>query len=351
MAPPVAKTLIIRFSSVGDIILSSLLIRALRRRFPTAQIDYLVKAEYAELLRGNPHLTRVLELPAGGTFTDLKHMLRKVRAANYDLIVDIHGNLRSRYVSLGGRRVVRYHKRTIRRTALVRLKLNLYAKRSGVPSVAERYLAPVARFGVRDDGQGLEVFVDEHDRKVAASLIQELGMDGLRPLVGVAPSARHRNKMWPAERFARTAALVAERRGTGVILFGAEHDRAVCAAVLEELSRVAPGTRAAHLAGQMSLTQTAALMDHCAVVLANDSGLMHLATARKRPVVALFGPTVREFGFFPVGTHSIVMERQGLSCRPCTTIGRPDCPRTHFRCMLDTTPEDVAASAERVLSA
>jgi heptosyltransferase-2 len=351
MAPTVAKTLIIRFSSVGDIILSSLLIRTFRKRFPEAQIDFLVKAEYAELLRGNPHLTRILEFPAGGTFTDLKHLRRKVRAANYDLIVDIHGNLRSRYVALGASMVARYRKRTLARRALVHLKWNLYAPHHEPPSVALRYLAPVRRFDVIDDALGLEVFLDTHDRAVASSLLREAGLETVRPLVGIAPSARHRTKIWPPERYARAAALFLQHRPGAVVLLGAEHDRPVCQSVLEELSRIAPRIPVANLAGTMSLTQTAAVVDDCAVVLANDSGLMHLAAARKRPLVALFGPTVREFGFFPLGTRSIVLEQQGLPCRPCSTIGGPRCPRTHFRCMLDTAPEEVAASAEQVLSA
>ena len=351
MAPSVAKTLIIRFSSVGDIILSSLLIRAFRKRFPESQIDYLVKSEYAELLRGNPNVTRILEFPAGGTFTDLKHLHRKVRAANYDLIVDIHGNLRSRYIATAGGRVVRYHKRTLRRKTLVHLKWNLYSARNGAASVAVRYLSPLRRLGVTDDGLGLEVFLDDHDRTVAAAALREADIDGVSPLIGIAPSARHRNKMWPAERFAQAAAMILKRRGGAIVLLGAEHDRMTCQAVQEELSKCAPKLQTSNLAGTMSLTQTAAVMDHCAVILANDSGLMHLAAARKRPLVALFGPTVREFGFYPLGTQSVVIEQPQLSCRPCTTIGRPDCPQKHFRCMLDTAPETVAESAERVLSA
>lgn len=351
MAPPVAKTLIIRFSSVGDIILSSLLIRALRRRFPEAEIDYLVKGQYAELLRGNPHLTRVLEFPSGGSFAQLRALRQRVREAGYDLIVDIHGNLRSRYIALGARRIARYRKHTLRRRSLVHLKWNLFSEADRETSIALRYLAPLARLGVADDGLGLEVLPGDDDRRRATALLREAGLEGVTPLLALAPGARHWNKRWPAERFAQAAGLIAQKRGGAVLLLGAEDDRDVCRSVLDELSRLAPGLRAANLAGTTSLTQTAALMDRCALVLANDSGLMHLAAARKRPLVALFGPTVREFGFFPFGTESVVLEPSGLACRPCTTIGRGDCPRRHFRCMLDTAPEAVATSAEQVLAA
>jgi heptosyltransferase-2 len=351
MAPPVAKTLIIRFSSVGDIILSSPLIRALRRRFPEAEIDFLVKSQYADLVRGNPHLTRVLEFPSGGSFGQLRELRRRVRETGYDLIVDIHGNLRSRYIAYGARRIARYRKHTLHRRALVHLKWNLFSETDRQTSVALRYLAPLAPFGVTDDGLGLEVFPGEEDRARALTLLREAGLEGVTPLVAVAAGARHWNKRWPAERFAHAAALIAQKRGGAVLLLGAEDDGEVCRSVLDHLSRIAPALRAANLAGRMSLRQAAALMDRCALVLTNDSGLMHLAAARKRPLVALFGPTVREFGFFPFGTESVVLEHAGLECRPCTTIGRADCPRSHFRCMLDTAPEAVARSAEQVLAA
>jgi len=350
MAPSVAKTLIIRFSSVGDIILSSLLIRTFRRRFPDAQIDFLVKAEYADLLRGNPHLTRVLEFPAGGTFADLTELRRKVQAANYDLIVDIHGNLRSRYLCLASRRVRRYHKRTLARRALVLCKWNLYGHEDPPPSVALRYLGAVRHLGVADDGEGLEVFLDDHDRNVARSQLQQAGLEGVHPLLGIAPSARHRTKIWPPDRYARAATRLLSQRGGGVALLGAEHDRETCHTLQEELHRSAPGIPIANLAGTMSLTETAAVMDHCDLLLTNDSGLMHLGAARKRPLVAVFGPTVREFGFFPLGPRTIVVERRGLSCRPCTTIGSSRCPRGHFRCMLETSAEEVAGAAEQVLT-
>jgi heptosyltransferase-2 len=102
-------------------------------------------------------------------------------------------------------------------------------------------------------------------------------------------------------------------------------------------------------AGRLSLLQSAALMDRCAVVLANDSGLMHVATARRRPLVAIFGSTVRQLGFAPYGRQSTVVERPEVLCRPCTGIGRERCPQGHFRCMLDISDDQVVAAASTLL--
>ena len=104
-----------------------------------------------------------------------------------------------------------------------------------------------------------------------------------------------------------------------------------------------------NLAGKLNLCETAAMMDKCSVVVTNDSGLMHIAAARKRNVVAIFGPTVKEFGFFPIGTRSVVVENTELDCRPCTHIGLPSCPKGHFKCMNEISTEQVVTSANALL--
>ena len=153
------KTLIIRFSSVGDIVLTTQLVRALRRRFPHSRVDYLVKAEYADLLRHNPHLSRLIEFPAHGKLLDLLQLRKSIRADAYDLVIDVHNSIRSRILCAGMRNVVRIRKRTIARFALVRFKRDIYGWFGGSPPVARRYLDTVKRFGVEDDGLGPELDV------------------------------------------------------------------------------------------------------------------------------------------------------------------------------------------------
>ena len=136
MADSINRALIIRFSSVGDIVLSSLLVRAFRFRFPDAQIDFVVKQEYADLVHFNPNITNVREFPSAGTFKDLVHLRKKIQHNNYDLVVDIHDSLRSRFLCLGAKRAVRINKRKLARFLLVRFKLNVYDKFGGAPGVA-----------------------------------------------------------------------------------------------------------------------------------------------------------------------------------------------------------------------
>jgi lipopolysaccharide heptosyltransferase II len=343
------KTLIIRLSSVGDVVLASPLLRALHGRYPDCQIDFLVKAEYADLVRFNPHVAHVIRFPGGGTLGDLVRLRRTVISSRYDLIIDIHDSIRSRYLSAGAGKVTRVNKRKIARTLLVNFKLDVYDRFGGAPDVAARYLETVLPWGVEDDGGGPELFFPPDVRTAVENLLSAERIGPGTMCLGVCPCARHGNKMWPGERFAESAGRLAEQHGLPVLLFGGADEREMCGGIEAMINGAHPRARVLNLAGPLSLLETACAMDRCAVVLANDTGLMHIAEARGVPVVAVFGPTVREFGFFPRGARATVVEHPGLSCRPCTHIGLPRCPLVHFRCMKEITPGTVISGAERFL--
>ena len=350
MREPLHKTLIIRFSSVGDIVLSSLLVRVLRQRFPHIQIDYLVKSEFAELVRHNPHVSHVAEFPNNGTFAELVALRKEVSAAQYDLIIDIHDGLRSRFLCTGLANVVRLRKRKLARFFLVNFKWDVYTRFGGAPSVAERYLEPLMPFGVVDDGKGLELHLPAAATAIAGKTLQDSGIrDGI-DIVGVCPSAKHNTKIWLKERYAEAATTLAVPFNAAVALFGSPDDEQRCAEIKEMIRAKNPELSVANLAGKFSLLETAAAMDRCSVVMTNDSGLMHIAAARHRKTVAIFGSTVREFGFFPFGTESIVVENNELGCRPCTHIGRSACPKGHFKCMNDIPTSRVVESALNLLA-
>jgi len=344
------KTLIIRLSSVGDIVLSSLLIRAFHSRFPQCQIEYLVKEEYADLVRHNPHLSRILVFPSHGSQADLRRLRRTIKESGYNLLIDIHDSLRSRVLCCGSPHVVRIRKRKLARLALVRCKVDLYRYFGGAPHVAERYCDTVRSLGVIDDGAGLEIFVPDEAHERTGQVLLAHGIGHGRPALGICPTARHATKMWPPERFAAAASTIAISYDMPVMIFGGPDERARCESVASAIRVLSPGITVAVLAGNLTLLETAAAMDSCALVITNDSGLMHIAAARKRRVVALFGSTVKQFGFSPFRTTSRVVEQIDLPCRPCTHIGRERCPRGHFRCMTDTTVDQLVHAVEELLT-
>jgi len=344
------KTLIVRFSSVGDIVLSSLLIRALHSRFPQCQIEYLVKEEYADLVRYNPHIARTILFPSHGSLADLRRLREQITEAGHDLLIDIHDSLRSRLLCAGAPRVVRIRKRKLARFLLVHCKVDLYPWLGGAPNVAQRYCETVEPLGVVDDGKGLELFVPPEAVARTAHVLGKHGIETEGAALGICPAARHATKIWAPENFAGAAGALAASHGMPVLLFGSPEERARCESIAATIRDQSSGVRVAVLAGELSLLESAAAMDSCALVITNDSGLMHIAAARKRNVVAIFGSTVRQLGFFPYGTASRVVEQPDLRCRPCSHIGRDRCPRGHFRCMGDTTVDQVIRAANTLLS-
>jgi lipopolysaccharide heptosyltransferase II len=343
-----SKTLVIRFSSIGDVVLATPLLRALRARFPDGQIDFVTRVEYAELIRSNHNLNLTYPYDASTGVAGLLKLQRRLRAERYDLVVDIHGSLRSRLLTLGlgAREVVRIDKRVVERFLLVRFKNNNY--REIVP-VADRYLEPLAKLGIRVDGKGPELHIPDEVLFGVSGKVATLRLNRYECAVGLCPSARHATKRWPADRYAALGIRLAQDHGAKILLFGGADDVPLTSTIAAQINEAAGNDRATDYAGALSLLETAAAMEFCDAVVTNDTGLMHMAAAMKRNVVAIFGSTVREFGFFPFGETSVVLERAGLYCRPCSHVGRNHCPEGHFRCMLEIEVDQVLVAVERAL--
>jgi heptosyltransferase-2 len=342
------KILIIRFSSIGDIVLASPLIRVLRSAYPSSQIDFLVKAEYAELVKFNPHLSSVIELKTVEQ-EELKSLKNEIKLHRYDAIIDIHNSLRSQYLRwfAGVENSSVVNKRVITRFILVKFKWNYYRS---IVSVAERYLETVKKFGIQNDGLGLEIFIPDETISTANSMMDKYQLSRFEYVIGVVPSARHFTKCWLPERFVEFGVEIAQKRRVKIIIFGSKEEHDYCGDIAQMINTKLGSNAAESLAGKLTLLETAAVLDICNLVLTNDTGVMHLAAARKRKIVAIFGSTVQEFGFFPYDTENLVIERKGLSCRPCSHIGLAKCPRGHFRCMKDIQVNDVITAAQKLLT-
>jgi lipopolysaccharide heptosyltransferase II len=341
------KTLVIRFSSIGDIVLASPLLRLLRARFPKGQIDFVTRKEYAELVRFNQNLNRTYEFDAGSGFEGLRKLKKTIREERYDLLVDLHDSLRSKFLrSIRGPKRVVVDKRILERSMLVQFKKNVF---KDVVSVVDRYIETLKEFGVKNDGKGLELHIPDEVLFRVSGQLSTLELSRFEKVIALCPGARHFTKRWPAERFARVGAAFVQKLNAKVLLFGGVSDEPLCKQIAWEINNEAGADRASSLAGRLGLLETAAAMQFCDVVITNDSGLMHIATAMQRRIVAIFGSTVKEFGFFPYDPSAIVIERPGLACRPCSHIGRGDCPEHHFRCMMDIEPEQVLLRTRELL--
>ena len=339
--------LVIRFSSMGDILLTSPLVRILRSALPNARIDFLVKSTFADLLKFNPHISSLIEVNSEDR-NELDELRKQIRKTRYDLILDLHNSLRSRWIRFGSRarniRVV--NKRVVPRFMLVKLKKNYY---ENIVPVVERYIETVASLGINNDGKGLEVFIPEDLRSVVRSRFSRLHLDSSKTVIGLVPGAKHFTKRWPQERFVEFGKNIAGDSSTRILIFGGKDEADYCTDIAQLMNTACGSNIAESFAGRLSLLETASAFDFCDVVVTNDTGLMHLAAARQKKIVAIFGSTVREFGFFPYGVAHTVVENANLPCRPCSHIGLAACPESHFKCMNEIAVADVIAATRHLI--
>ena len=327
--------LAVRFSSLGDLVLTTPLFRAIKRAHPSAKITLLTRSEYVPLFAHNPRIARVIGWD--GT-SSLRKVTGELRRTAWTHRLDLHGSMRSHLVRrLVGGRWHGYPKRRIARAIQIRLKKDVYRDRR---HVAERYFDAAKGLGVTPDDLPPEVFVPMEAASAADRFLRESGIAD-RTLVALVPGAAHFTKRWPEHRWAAlTEGLAA--KGLGVLILGGKAE----VEIGKRLASVA-GARGASAAGRFDLAGTAALLKRARCTVAGDTGVSHLATAVQAPVVTLLGPTVREFGFLPYNARSTIIERE-LDCRPCSKMGGPACPLGHHHCMEWITVEEVAEAVRRL---
>ncbi|HEX4560185.1 MAG TPA: glycosyltransferase family 9 protein [Gemmatimonadales bacterium] len=322
--------LLVRFSSIGDVVLTTPLVRALRRRHPEAELTFVTKRAFVPLVSDNPHLTRVVALEPDEPVRALAHRLQPL-APTHGL--DLHGSLRSRALRflLPGQ-WSGYRKRKLARGWLISTKLDWYGTHVPVP---ERYFEAARHLDVRPDGAAPEFAIGPKPLADVDEWIRTEGLDR-QALAVLAPGAAHATKRWPTAHWAALAARLTARGVTPVIVGGAA-DRGLASQI--------DGVRS--VAGTFSLQETGALLARARVVVSGDTGVMHMATGVGAPVIALFGPTVRQFGFQPYGGRAAVLERS-LDCRPCSAMGSNRCPMGHHRCLDDIAPAEVDHAAQQL---
>jgi heptosyltransferase-2 len=335
------KILVLRLSSIGDILLTTPLLRVLHARFPQSRIDYCIKERFQPLLAHHPYLQRIWTFPEGGGFKALMNLRRRIREEKYDVILDLHRNQRSWLLRDRRSHVTTFPKYYLRRWLLVRLGWNLF---SSVEPVHRRYLQALKPWRITDDGQGLEFVITEDEKAFGQRYLKEAGAGASQSCFALAVGASYETKQWPAESFAQLAQRLIARYDARIILFGADKERVTSQKVADLV-----GDGIINATGMLDIRQTASVMAATTVVVANDSGLMHLAVALQKKTVAIFGSTTRELGFFPQASFSRVVENRTLSCRPCSHVGKHRCPKKHFRCMRDLSVAEVEAAVESLL--
>ncbi|MCB2378062.1 glycosyltransferase family 9 protein [Hymenobacter sp. BT635] len=312
------KILVLRFSSIGDIVLTTPVVRALKQQVPGAQVHFCTKPAYRSIIEPNPYVDKAHYLT--GTLGEL---VAELKAEQFDFIVDLHNNLRTSLLKLRlGVKSASFDKLNWQKWLLVNAKVDLLPR----VHIVERYLAAAAALGVHDDRQGLDYFIPP-DQEVD---LHTLPSGFQRGYVAFAIGAQHATKRLPTERIIELCAQLKRP----IVLLGGPEDEST-GHIVEQALEAEPGVLIYNACGHYSLNQSASLVRQAQLVVSHDTGLMHIAAAFRKEIFSVWGNTVPEFGMYPYRTEFRVLEVRDLPCRPCSKIGYGKCPQGHFKCMRD----------------
>jgi len=326
---------LVRFSSLGDVLLTTGVIRELKRRLPDTQITMITSSRYSDIFAFNPNLDNLIVLE-GKRPGDLLRLAKRVRNEAFDIIADLHLNLRSLFVSLSSKSRGRLHYSKCRwpRSMMVFRK-----ERRRLDHVVTRYFRPFEELGLKLTNPRPEIWIDDATKRRMDFF---LGNPRI-PLVAISPGARRPTKRWIAEGYGELCKLLIELEGARVVLVGDTDDTRVASRV-----KGIVGRELIDLTGKTSLLELASVLARCSAVVTNDSGPMHMAAAVNTPIVAIFGPTVPEFGFSPLGKAEVIQKE--LPCRPCSLHGSERCTKNGFKCMRLITADEVFHVVSGVLN-
>lgn len=316
------KILVIRFSSIGDIVLTTPVVRCLKEQLPGSEIHYLSKSAFKAILESNPSIDKVHVIEK-----DVKAILPDLKKENYDFVIDLHHNLRSARVKRALHKPsASFNKLNFRKWLLVHFKIN----RMPELHVVDRYMKTVEKLGVRNDGKGLDYFIPVKDEVLRS----DLPVTHQQGYLGFVIGAKHATKQLPLKKIISICAKIQQP----IVLLGGKED----AETGNEIQK-AIGDRVYNACGKYNLNQSASLIKQSVAVISHDTGLMHIAAAFHKKIISIWGNTVPAFGFTPYlpAEGSKRMEVLDLSCRPCSKIGYDKCPKGHFKCMQDQNEDAI----------
>ena len=313
------KILVIRLSSIGDIVLTTPVVRCLKKQLG-AEVHFLTKKSYYQIISHNPYIDKI------HLYGDERaKMINKLNQENYDLIIDLHHNLRTLLIKWQlGKKSYSFRKLNIEKWLLVNLRID----RLPDIHIVDRYMETCRDLGVINDGEGLDHFIPEKDEVNIATLPPEFHNGYIAWVIG----AKGNTKQFPNEKIAN----ILESISMPVMLIGGKEDRMNGKAICREMGR---RTNLLNATGQYHFNQSASLVKQAKLVITNDTGLMHVAAAFRKKIISIWGNTIPQFGMYPYfGNYyatNRVIEVSDLPCRPCSKIGRDRCPKGHFKCMKD----------------
>jgi ADP-heptose:LPS heptosyltransferase len=310
-----AKILIIRFSSIGDIVLTSALVRCVKEQVPSAEVHFVCKHAFRDVMVNNPNVDKLHCFKR-----NVGEILPQLKAERFDYLIDLHHNIRSLRLKMAlGVKAFAFPKLNLEKFVAV------YFKRiKSLPAVhiVDRYFETVKHLGVVNDEKGLDYFISERD---AFDFDNKFGIKKSEGFVALVAGGSYFTKQIPIEKL-REICIQIKRN---IVVLGGKADAETAKQLAKEFHHVK------NACGELSLNESAYVIKLAEAVISSDTGLMHIAAAFKKKIFSLWGNTIPEFGMTPYMTHpeSKILEVKQLSCRPCSKLGYHKCPKGHFKCM------------------
>ncbi len=309
------KILILRFSSIGDIVLTTPVVRILKQQVKDAEIHYCTKPNFKTILESNPNITKVHCLG-----DSLGALILELKKEKFDYVIDLHNNLRTSIIKFRlGIPSNSFDKLNLKKWLLVNLKIN----RLPTLHIVDRYLASASEWNVKSDGLGLDYFIPEKDLVD----LNILPIEYRNGYIAFAIGAQHFTKRLPQHKIEE----LCRKLSLPILLMGGKEDAQTGEAIVAKLK--AENRTVFNACGKFNLNQSASLIKQAKTVFSHDTGLMHIAAAFGKEIYAIWGNTVPAFGMYPYKTTYHSLENTHLGCRPCSKIGFDKCPKGHFKCM------------------
>ncbi len=327
------KVLVIRFSSIGDIVLCTPVLRCLKK-IPGQEIEthFLTKKQFLSFAQNYPYIDKIHVLD-----NNLAEVIETLKQENFDFVVDLHKNLRSLKVKRAlGKPSRSFFKLNLRKWLLTNFKMDVMP---GI-HIVDRLMEAARPLGISNDGEGLDFFIPA----IETIDIRTWGAPFNKGFIAFVIGGTHFTKRLPAEKIAEICSMI----NKPVVLLGGPDDMEA-----GQMIEATSPERIFNGCGKFSLNMSASVVQQAIAVITHDTGLMHIAAAFRKPIASVWGNTVPEFGMYPYfpGYHnrhrSRIFEVPDLSCRPCSKIGYKKCPRGHFKCMRNISSESIADWANR----
>ena len=304
------KILVVRFSSIGDIVLTTPVVRMLKKQL-NAEVHFLTKSAYITLLKNNPYIDSVYQIEQS-----INEVIADLKKENYDYIIDLHNNLRTRILKFR----LGIPSKSFNKLNMEKFMLTVF-KMDSLPEVhiVDRYLDTVIHLGIKNDNAGLDLFLKDEDKVDL--------LDFPKEYIAFVIGGHHSTKILPNKKIVS----IIKKAEKPVLLIGGPEDVARGEQIITQTENVI------NTCGKYSLLQSSFLIQQAQSVIAHDTGMMHIAAAFKKKIYSVWGNTVPAFGMYPykADENSKIIEVKDLNCRPCSKIGYDKCPKGHFKCMQE----------------